>query len=95
MECHPEVAVPALIAYLRDEDPQTRFNAAYSLSSFGDAAADAVPALAAALDDDNRYVSGHTVTALRHIGTPEAQVALLDFLSASRWCAATTKESTL
>jgi len=94
VECYADVAVPALISFLRDEDPQVRFNAAYSVSSFGADAAEAVPALNDALNDDNRYVSGHTVSALRAIGTPEAEVALLDYLSVSRWCSSTTKEST-
>ena len=63
--------------------------------SLSEGAAAAVPALADALrDTDNRYVSGHSVTALQRIGTAEAQTALIDYLSASRWCSMTTKEST-
>lgn len=91
---HPEVAVSALEGLLRDEDPQARFNAAYSLARFGDRAESAVPALAAALEDSNRYVRNHSAEALRHIGTPQAQQALMDFLMVSRWCPITTKEST-
>ena len=80
---------------LKDPDGQTRYEAAYSLARMGEGAAAAVPALADALrDTDNRYVSGHSVTALQRIGTAEAQTALIDYLSASRWCSMTTKEST-
>ena len=95
MESNPQAAVPALSTLLGDEDGQTRYEAAYALARFGAAAADAVPALVAALNDaDNRYVSAHSAAALRRIGTPEANAALLDYLSAARWCPMTTKEST-
>jgi len=90
-----DAAVPALCSMLKDPDGQTRYEAAYSLARMGEGAAAAVPALADALrDTDNRYVSGHSVTALQRIGTAEAQTALIDYLSASRWCSMTTKEST-
>ena len=95
MESSPQDAVPALSTLLADEDGQTRYEAAYALARFGAQAADAVPALIAALnDDDNRYVGAHSATALRRIGTPEANGALLDYLSAAQWCSMTTKEST-
>ena len=90
-----DAAVSALCQLLKDEDGQTRYEAAYALARLGEKAAAAVPVLAEALyDTDNRYVSGHSVTALQRIGTAEAQMALFDYLSASRWCAMTTKEST-
>jgi len=90
-----DAAVTALCQLLKDEDGQTRYEAAYALARLGEKAAAAVPDLAAALyDTENRYVSGHSVTALQRIGTPEAQVALFDYLSATRWCSMTTKEST-
>ena len=90
-----DTAVPALCSMLKNPDGQTRYEAAYSLARMGEDAAAAVPALSDALrDTDNRYVSGHSITALQRIGTTEAQTALIDYLSASRWCSMTTKEST-
>ena len=90
-----DAAVPALCSMLKDSDGQTRYEAAYSLARIGEEAVAAVPTLAEALrDTDNRYVSGHSITALQRIGTAEAQTALIDYLSASRWCSMTTKEST-
>ena len=56
-------------------------------------AAPAVAALSRVLDDENRYVSSHTMAALQRIGTPEAEAVMLDFLSTARWCPLTTKES--
>lgn len=90
---NPQVAVPALREALRDPDGQVRFNAAYALARFGPSAEAAIPALREALRDEDRYVIGHAVSALRRIGTPEATEVLLDFLTASRWCPLTTKES--
>ena len=88
-------AVPALCKLLKDSDGQTRYEAAYGLARLGARAAAAVPDLAEALrDTDNRYVSGHSATALQRIGTLEAQAALIDYLNATRWCSMTTKEST-
>jgi HEAT repeat protein len=93
VERHAEAAVPALISLLEDEDGQVRFNTPYALARYGAAAASAVPGLARILDDENRYVSGHTMAALQQIGTPEAEQVLFDFLTTSRWCPITTKES--
>jgi hypothetical protein len=90
---NPRAAVPALAGALRDPDGQVRFNAAYALARFGPAAGPAIPALSEALRDDNRYTVGHAVAALRRIGTPEAEETLLDFLTATRWCPITSKES--
>ena len=85
----------ALCKLLKDSDGQTRYEAAYGLARLGARAAAAVPDLAEALrDTDNRYVSGHSATALQRIGTLEAQAALIDYLNAARWCSMTTKEST-
>jgi HEAT repeat protein len=71
-----------------------RFDAAYGLARQGRAARSATPALAAALHDDNRYVRNHAAEALKRVGTPEAAMALTEFLEVSRWCPITTKEST-
>lgn len=91
---HTPQAVAALAGALAHDDAQTRFTAGLALCRFGAAAASAVPALIGALDDDNRYVRAHALEALRYIGTPEAQEALLHDLLYARWCDTTTKEST-
>jgi len=87
-------AVDTLSQLLADSDGQARFAAALSLGRIGAAAAPAVPALAQALHDENRYVRANAVDALNHIGTPDAQRVLIDYLLASRWCPTTTPEST-
>jgi hypothetical protein len=56
----------------------------------GPSAAEAVPDLVRALDDDDRYASAWAAIALRRVGTPEAATAVLDHLLATRWCATTT-----
>lgn len=92
---HADTSVPALAHTLtQDEDAQVRYNAAYALACFGTDAAEAVPALKQALNDSNRYVSGHAVTALRRIRTPQAVDTLLHWMETTRWCPVTTKEST-
>jgi HEAT repeat protein len=53
----------------------------------------AVDALAARLNDDNRYVRFHAAMALRRIGTPAAERALFDNLLTARWCPLTTAET--
>lgn len=87
-------AVTTLSQLLADPDDQARFAAALSLGRIGAAAAPAVPALAQALHDENRYVRANAVDALNHIGSPDAQRVLIDYLLASRWCPTTTPEST-
>ena len=94
MRGRPEAAVPALQELLADEDAQVRFDAAYGLARRGPEAAPATEALVAALDDGNRYVRNHSVEALQRIGTPGARQALYDFLTVSRWCPITNREST-
>jgi hypothetical protein len=86
-------AVPALAAALSDADADVRFSAALSLAQAGPAAAEAVPALRAALADDNRYVPGYAVEALERVASPEAQTALVPFLKRARWCPYTTPAS--
>ena len=94
MQGRPEAAVPALQQLLADDDDQVRFDAAYGLARRGPEAAPATEALVAALDDGNRYVRNHGIEALQRIGTPEAREALYDFLTVSRWCPITNREST-
>jgi HEAT repeat protein len=90
-----EHIVSTLCHLLKDQDGQTRYEAAYALARLGERALDAMPALAEALGDtDNRYVSGHSVMALQRIGTPQAQAVLIDHLSSARWCSMTNKDST-
>ena len=89
-----ETAVPALEKLLADDDDQVRFDAAYGLARRGPEAGPATEALVAALEDGNRYVRNHSAEALQRIGTPLARQALYDFLTVSRWCPITTREST-
>lgn len=88
------LVVEALIQCLKDEDVQVRFTAGLSLCRLGSAAEAAVPALEAALEDENRYVSGHAAEALHYIGTERANQVLIEFLLSSRWCPITTPQST-
>ena len=88
-------AVPALIEMLEnDHDKQVRFEAALALAQIGPAANDAVPVLANALRDEDRYVRDNTIHALKRIDTPEAESALFDYLLMARWCPITNRAST-
>ena len=53
-----EEAVAGLIRALKNEDVQTRFTAGLALCRFGAEADAAVPQLAEALKDEDRYVRG-------------------------------------
>ena len=79
---------------MNDEDGEVRYKTAYALARFGEDAQAAIPVLADAIYDDNRYAQGHAAVALEQIGTPEALSALLHWLQASRWCPVTTSKST-
>ncbi len=88
-------AVPVLCDMLSsDDDGQARFEAALALAQIGPLASDAVPVLASAFTDENRYVRDNVVLALKHIDTPEAEAALFDYLLMTRWCPITNREST-
>jgi hypothetical protein len=65
-------AIPALIATLKHEAREVRYWAAYALDEFGPAAATAVPALTAALEDakGNPSVAVRARIALSKIGVP-------------------------
>ena len=52
-----------------------------------------ISALRDALRDEGRYVQYYAATALRRMGTPEANDALWDSMLTSRWCPVTTKKS--
>ena len=95
VSCETDEIVRALSSLLKDDSGQVRYEAAYGLARIGSKAGSAVKALTKALyDDENRYVSGHSVTALQRIKSPEANESLLNYLSSSRWCSMTNKEST-
>ena len=88
-------AVPVLIDRLaNDEDVQVRFESALALAQIGPASSDAIPVLKESLSDKNRYVRDNSIHALKRIGTPEAESALMDYLLMARWCPITNKEST-
>jgi hypothetical protein len=89
-----DAVVQGLIRCLQDADAQVRFMAGLSIVKLGEAADAAVPALEAALDDDNRYVSAHAAEALHYIGTDRAKEVLVKFLLGTRWCPVTTPAST-
>ena len=90
----PEISVPALETALIDEDDQVRFNGALALARYGREAASAVSGLQACLQDQNRYVRGFGIEALRQIGTNEALSLACDHLMDNRWCYSTTPNST-
>ncbi|MCZ6678254.1 MAG: HEAT repeat domain-containing protein, partial [Candidatus Poribacteria bacterium] len=86
-------AIPLLIEGLGDADYRVRRNAAITLAKFGQCAEKAIPALVSALDDEDRYNRFYAASALRPIGTPTAQDALVDALFAARWCPITTRDN--
>ena len=87
------ISIPTLVKALEDPDKQIRFTSVLSLARIGPDAEDAIPALQSALKDKDRYVRGYAVEALKQIGSPKSKKILLDFLTTTRWCPLTTKES--
>lgn len=83
----------AIIDRLQDDEAEVAFNATLALVRLGDAAEEAVEALANCLHAENRYVRGYAVDALDRIGTPEAHRAVIEYLKPARWCTASTPES--
>ena len=77
-----------------DSDAQTRFTAALSLARMPEKAGEAIPALMKGLKDENRYVRGYCVQALRNIKTLESTNVLIEHLSTMRWCNSTNPKST-
>lgn len=89
-----DTAIPALIAASEDAEESVRRNAVFALARLGPHAKDAVHALQNVLFDENRYVRGDAVHALHRIDTKEASDVLLRYLTMSRWCPLTSREST-
>jgi HEAT repeat protein len=87
-------AVAALTAAVRDAEAEVRFSATLSLARLGPDADQAVPVLAEALWDSNRYVPGYAIEALERIGTDQAVRTLVPYLKNARWCAQTSPAST-
>ena len=71
-----EEHLPGLVAGLKSDDQGVRWLAAESLGWCGELAADAVPALAAALGDPSGSVRDQVIVALERVGTQEAMTAL-------------------
>ena len=69
-------ALPVLVDLLRDASEWARVNAAFALGEMDAAARDAVPALAAALDDPSHFVVRTAADALGAIGSAEAAAPL-------------------
>jgi HEAT repeat protein len=86
--------VAALTAAVRDAEAEVRFSATLSLARLGPDADQAVPVLAEALWDSNRYVPGYAIEALERIGTDQAVRTLVPYLKNARWCAQTSPAST-
>ena len=83
--------VDVLTNGLQDDYYWIRDNAARALAKLGTRAEQAIPTLAAQLEDGNRYVRFHAALALKQINTPEAQDVLFNHLFTSRWCELTTR----
>jgi HEAT repeat protein len=75
------VALPAVIAALKDPDPRVRASAATALGLMGSAAAPAVPRLVAVLKDTEGTVNYSAAEALGRIG-PLAAAAVPDLIEA-------------
>ena len=82
------------VSVLADADEWISRNAALALLRLGSRAEPAIDDLVAALDSDNRYVSAKAAQTLKHIETPVARDALLDYLFTTRWCSMTSAAST-
>ena len=85
--------VGPLAGVLGHEDDLLRRYATLALARIGSNAHEATSELIEALEDEDRYVRGKAAHALRRIGTPDAQDALIHFLTSSLWCYSTTKDS--
>jgi HEAT repeat protein len=80
-----EIAEPLGNALQEDPSAEVRRNAALSLARLGPQAAEAVPALAQGMMDENHYVRGFSVYALSRIGTAEATQVVVKHLQTMRW----------
>ena len=81
-----EIAVPALIDALADEDAYVRQNAALSLGACGRLAGDSVPALIRTLKDEDEAVRIRAAEALGRIGTnaKAAIPSLLEYIERNK-----------
>ena len=77
----PPAVLEELAGVLGDDDEWVRRNAALGLARLGPAAEAVQPAVVAALDDPNRYVSAKAAKTLERIGTPEATEICLTICS--------------
>ena len=94
-------AVPRMARFLSESKPeweevltgkrrwiardQVRVNVAEAVSRLGSQAIAAEEALIGALDDECGYVALYATDALRHLGTPRGQQAVMDLVMAQRW----------
>lgn len=72
---------------------RVRYNAALASAKIGAPDDNPIPPLLETLADEDRYVRYFAGVALRRLGTPAAQAALLDHLFTARGCPLTTRES--
>ncbi len=80
----PSIVVPALARALSDPHFDVRVNAADALGELGDWAAEAVPALFKAADDEEWWVRDSANLALSKINTPEARKELIPIMTQER-----------
>ena len=64
---------------------QVRLNVATAIARLGSAAAAAEEELVTALEDPCGYVGLLATDALRHLGSPTADEAVMDLVMAQRW----------
>jgi HEAT repeat protein len=79
---------------MTDSHDRVRRNAVVALCRIAPQSDLPVSALQTALTDENRYVRGDAVHALRRLNTQTAKDILIDYLTRSRWCPLTSNEST-
>lgn len=78
---------------LSDTDERVRRNIAFSLSKQPLQSTDLLGKLSDALTDDSRYVRYYAATALRSMGTSEANEVLWSSMLTHRWCSLTTSKT--
>ena len=73
-------AVPTLVSFLNDSDPEVRASAAYGLMLVGEDAADAVDDLKLAIEDQNQIVRSASAVALAQIDPTYADIVLPELI---------------